>query len=143
MQGWGDESFVHEPRRRKARIRSGRASVAPKTKKKARKQDSPSFLANPEVSEHSEAERYTPPSSSIWRRWTAQVWKGRLPPSRIVSRGWAAAGGSNYALREVLVVLLRQYCFQEGIDEGDCPMMGVPDQARAAAASLASASSAT
>lgn len=132
---------MQEFRQRKARIRSEKASAGPK-KKNARKQDSPSFLPNPEVLEHSEAKRYTPPGSYIWRHWTAQAWQGRLPPGRIVSRGWAAAGGSNYALREVLVALWRQYCFQEGIEEADCPMVGVFDQARAAAGSAASASSA-
>lgn len=71
----------------------------------------------------------------MWRHWTAQAWQGRLPPNRIISRGWAAAGGSNFALRQVLVSLWKQYCFQEGIADGDCPMVGVFDQAYAASSS--------
>jgi hypothetical protein len=83
------------------------------------------ILPAPDVLQQSEAKKYAPPGSYVWRAFSHNSWEGRLPPFGIVARNWHKSGGAAEALRQVLVELWKSYCQAEGYTADECPMLGV------------------
>ena len=73
----------------------------------------------------SEANRWKPPGSYVWRAWTKNAWQGRVPPHATVNRPWSKFGTSAAAFRSLICELWKQYCADQSIEPANCPMLGV------------------
>ena len=73
-----------------------------------------------------EANRYIPPTSSIWRGLTRNSWHGHYPGRKRISSQWIVHGESG-AMRDIIRWLWVQHCEKEGLELEEVPIRNLWD----------------
>ena len=112
-------------------MRHAKAKGKAKAKAKA-------VAAKPRLAAHieqTEARRWIPEGSSIWRSLTRGAWCAHVPPLRRISEPWVVHGCEQLALKTILVRMWAQHLELVGGDPSDCPFDLATAAENAAAAS--------
>ena len=86
-------------------------------------------MACPKLStiDHADANKFTPPRTSIWRGLKKGSWHGHAPPFQRVSGTIEREGSEKGALLKVLRCLWTAWCTLNGCEFCGCPLKGLFD----------------
>lgn len=117
-------AFVSEYKQKRATVMSASGSQPANKKRKRGEASGPAVL--PKTIPQSEAKRWIPEGTSVWRSNTRNEWWGHYSSAqykRIVVP-WTL-GQEEPAMREVIRRLWAQWLEYRGLPESDCPIQGV------------------
>lgn len=121
-----DTTFYREYSAVKKKYRP--VAMAPAKPGRRKKESGSQVLRVPpgDVIDLASAKELKPPGSFVWRAWSHGAWEGRLPPHKVVRRSWSG-GSAGIAFKLLLQVLWDQYLKDEGLEQADCPIVGLYD----------------
>lgn len=94
--------------------------LAQEAKKKRQKKGPSQHGTLPTKMGQSEAKKYIPPNTTIWRGLVNGSWQGECKPFARLFESWRKSSEPE-AMRRVIVGLWQRYLLKEGLTKEDCP----------------------